>query len=82
MGGMYETMTPGEFWLINTAICAGGALAVLVLRPVYRRLLALDGEEAWRGAAVHHRSAWAAALRSAVRAPSSGAALHRWVQWS
>ena len=52
MGGMYETMTPGEFWLINTAICAGGALAVLVLRPFYRRLLALDGEEAWRGAAV------------------------------
>ena len=44
MGGMYETMSPGAFWLINTAICGGGALTVLVLRPMYRRLLALDGE--------------------------------------
>ena len=44
MGGMYETISPGQFWLINTAICGGGALTVLVLRPMYRRLLALDGE--------------------------------------
>ena len=44
MGGMYETMSPGAFWLINTAICGGGALTVLVLRPMYRRLLAFDGE--------------------------------------
>lgn len=46
MGGMYETMSPGEFWLINTAICGAGALAVLLLRPLYGRLLALDEDAA------------------------------------
>ena len=44
MGGMYEKISPGAFWMINTAICGGGALTVLAFRPMYRRLLALDAE--------------------------------------
>ena len=39
MGQMYETMSPSAFWTINAAICAGGAVALIVLTPLLRRLL-------------------------------------------
>ena len=41
MGQMYETMTPSSFWAINAAICAGGAVVLIVLTPLLRRLLGM-----------------------------------------
>lgn len=42
MGGLYESMGPAPFWLINAAICTGAGLATLLLAPVLNRLLAQD----------------------------------------
>jgi hypothetical protein len=39
MGQMYETMPPSAFWAINAAICAGGAVLLVVLTPTLRNLL-------------------------------------------
>ena len=45
MGQMYETMTPSSFWAINAAICAGGAVVLVVLTPTLRRLLGVRRAE-------------------------------------
>jgi POT family proton-dependent oligopeptide transporter len=45
MGQIYETMTPSSFWAVNAAICAGGAVALIVLTPTLRRLLGVRRAE-------------------------------------
>ena len=42
MGGLYETMGPPGFWLLNAAICTGAGLGILLGAPVLNRLLAQD----------------------------------------
>lgn len=39
MGGLYETLTPAPFWLLNAAICTGAGLALWLAAPVLRHLL-------------------------------------------
>ena len=40
MGGLYETLTPGPFWLINAAICSGAGAVLWLAAPALRPLLA------------------------------------------
>lgn len=40
LGGLYETLTASQFWLLHAAIVGTGGVAILALRPVLRRLLA------------------------------------------
>ena len=40
MGGLYETLTPAPFWLLNAAICTGAGLIIWLAAPVFRPLLA------------------------------------------
>ena len=42
MGALYERIPASSFWLIVAAICAGGGLVLLLTRPLFERLLALD----------------------------------------
>ncbi len=42
MGGLYESMGPAPFWLLNAAICTGAGLAIALFAPVLNRLLAQD----------------------------------------
>lgn len=45
MGGLYETLTPAPFWLLNAAICTAAGLVLWLAAPVLRRLLAPVAEE-------------------------------------
>jgi POT family proton-dependent oligopeptide transporter len=45
MGGLYETLTPAPFWLLNAAICTGAGLIIWLAAPVFRPLLAPIAEE-------------------------------------
>lgn len=40
IGGLYETMSPAQFWLLDAAIAAGGALAVVILGRTISKALA------------------------------------------
>jgi POT family proton-dependent oligopeptide transporter len=40
MGGLYESLTPAPFWLLNAAICTGAGLVLWLAAPIFRRLLA------------------------------------------
>ena len=42
MGGLYDSMGPAPFWLINAAICTGAGIATAVFAPALNRLLAQD----------------------------------------
>jgi POT family proton-dependent oligopeptide transporter len=42
MGGLYESMGPAGFWLLNAAICTGAGLGILLAAPVLGRLLAQE----------------------------------------
>ena len=42
MGGLYESLGPAPFWLINAAICTGAGIGILVGAPLLGRLLAQD----------------------------------------
>jgi POT family proton-dependent oligopeptide transporter len=42
MGGLYESLGPAPFWLINAAICTGAGFAILLGAPLLNRLLAQD----------------------------------------
>ncbi|MEI6641685.1 MAG: peptide MFS transporter [Novosphingobium sp.] len=42
MGGLYESMGPAGFWLLNAAICTGAGLGILLATPVLGQLLAQD----------------------------------------
>lgn len=42
LGGLYETLSPTQFWLLHAAICGAGGLAFLVLARPLRGLLADD----------------------------------------
>jgi POT family proton-dependent oligopeptide transporter len=42
MGGLYESMGPAGFWLLNAAICTGAGLGILLGAPLLGRLLAQD----------------------------------------
>jgi POT family proton-dependent oligopeptide transporter len=42
MGGLYESMGPAGFWLLNAAICTGAGLGILLGAPVLGRLLAQE----------------------------------------
>ncbi|MBX9663752.1 peptide MFS transporter [Novosphingobium sp.] len=42
MGGLYESLGPAPFWLINAAICTGAGIGILIAAPVLNRLLAQD----------------------------------------
>jgi POT family proton-dependent oligopeptide transporter len=42
MGGLYESMGPAGFWLLNAAICTGAGLGILLAAPVLGHLLAQD----------------------------------------
>jgi len=44
MGGLYETLTPAPFWLINAAICSGAGVVLWLAAPVLRPLLAPIGD--------------------------------------
>ncbi len=48
MGGLYETLTPAPFWLLNAAICTGAGLAIWLAAPLLRRLLGPIGGETTR----------------------------------
>lgn len=39
MGSLYEKLDPASFWLLNASFCFGAAILIMVLRPLYRRLL-------------------------------------------
>lgn len=39
MGSLYEQLDQASFWLLNAAFCLVAAVAMMLLRPVYRRLL-------------------------------------------
>lgn len=43
MGGLYESLGPAPFWLINAAICTGAGLGIVLAAPALNRLLAQDG---------------------------------------
>ena len=45
MGGLYESLTPAPFWLLNAAICTGAGLMIWLAAPIFRRLLAPMAEE-------------------------------------
>ncbi|MBX9885274.1 MAG: MFS transporter, partial [Novosphingobium sp.] len=45
MGGLYESLGPAPFWLINAAICTGAGLTIGFAAPLFRRLLAPIAEE-------------------------------------
>jgi proton-dependent oligopeptide transporter, POT family len=40
MSGLYESLTPAPFWLLNAVICTGSGLLIWLAAPVFRRLLA------------------------------------------
>jgi POT family proton-dependent oligopeptide transporter len=40
MGGLYETLSPSQFWLINAAICSGAGGVLWLAAPALRRRLA------------------------------------------
>ncbi len=42
LGGLYEQLPAMVFWLLHALIVAGGGLALLILRPPLRRLLAIS----------------------------------------
>ena len=42
MGGLYESMGPSGFWLVNAAVCTGAGLGILLTSPLLGRLLAQD----------------------------------------
>ena len=46
MGGLYESLTPAPFWLLNAAICTGAGLLIWLTAPIFRRLLAPIAETA------------------------------------
>lgn len=43
LGGLYESTTPLNFWLLHAAITAGGGMALLVFGPLLRRRLEGSG---------------------------------------
>ena len=45
MGGLYESLTPAPFWLLNAAICIAAGLVFWLAAPILRRLLAAIPEE-------------------------------------
>ena len=45
MGGLYESLTPAPFWLLNAAICIAAGLVFWLAAPSLRRLLAAIPEE-------------------------------------
>jgi POT family proton-dependent oligopeptide transporter len=45
MGGLYESLGPSPFWLINAAICTGAGFGILLGAPLLNRLLAQDADE-------------------------------------
>ncbi len=51
MGGLYETLGPGPFWLINAAICSGAGVVFLLAAPLLRPLLAPITEDEQQTAA-------------------------------
>ena len=46
MGGLYESMGPAPFWLLNAAICTGAGLGIALGAPLLNRLLAQDEDKA------------------------------------
>jgi POT family proton-dependent oligopeptide transporter len=40
MSGLYESLTPAPFWLLNAVICTGSGLLIWLAAPLFRRLLA------------------------------------------
>jgi len=50
MGGLYESLTPAPFWLLNAAICTGAGLVLWLIAPLLRRLLAPMAEPASKAA--------------------------------
>lgn len=42
MGGLYDSLGPAPFWLINAAICTGAGIATALFAPALNRLLAQD----------------------------------------
>jgi POT family proton-dependent oligopeptide transporter len=45
MGGLYEQVSPSEFWTINAAICFAATVLLLVARGFYKRVLARENAE-------------------------------------
>lgn len=45
MGSLYEQMTPTAFWLLNASFCFIAAVAVLVFRGIYKRMLSRENAE-------------------------------------
>jgi POT family proton-dependent oligopeptide transporter len=44
LGGLYEHLSPAEFWLLHAAIVAAGGLLILLFGPRLRReLIAVPG---------------------------------------
>jgi len=48
MGGLYEALSPGPFWLLSAAICSGAGLVFWLAAPFLRPLLAPIAEVAPR----------------------------------
>jgi len=44
MGGLYESVSPSTFWLINAAICSGGGVLLLAGSPALRRWFGAESE--------------------------------------
>lgn len=38
LGGLYETISPRDFWLLHTAVAAAGAIFLVLFSPALRRL--------------------------------------------
>ncbi len=43
LGGLYETLSPSQFWLLHAAIVGGGGIALIALGRPIRSLLREDG---------------------------------------
>ena len=48
LGGLYEAVTPAQFWLLHAVIVGAGWMVLLVLGRPLRRMLAGDAEAAVR----------------------------------
>lgn len=44
MGGMYETMAPADFWMVNAAIVGAAGVIMLLTAPLFRRVFTGSAE--------------------------------------
>ncbi|MGD2130823.1 MAG: peptide MFS transporter [Lysobacterales bacterium] len=52
LGGLYERMTPTQFWLLHAAIAAAGGICVLLFGGVLRKRLSAGAEQPMRPSAM------------------------------